>query len=1126
MLHQAHNRRQKNQVSSVLSTSAKAGMLACLAFAALPALTAQDAKPATATAPAAAQDGTVYGKVTNAATGEALQRAKVTVPGTSIETFTDEFGEYTITAPEGSIKVSVVYSGMKEKTLDVEVIGGETMMQDFNIVGAGIVSTGTGKEEVVMLDAFAVNEGRETNAYNIANNEQRYSVNIKNVVAADAFGDVTEGNIGEFIKYLPGISVDYVAADIRTINVRGFAAQFTNVSFNGMRITSAASGSKNRIVELEQVSINNVARAEVTKVPTPDQPADSLGGSVNMISKNAFESKGVSFTYKAYASVNAENLTFSKTPGPKDKDQYKIFPGADFTLVIPFSKKFGITLTGLTSNQFNEQHRSQMTWQFDQPLNSTTGYADTTKTAATPDNPHINQYEWQDGPKFTMRNSINLRADWRVAAGNSLSVGYQNNFYNNFFGNRNQRFTIGNTLAGTNAAINGIVPTSVTSTIWDRNNYVQSATGRGSVSQGSSYRNKNGQTQAGDIYYRVKKGNWEGDAGIHGAISKSWYRDLGRGYFNNVATTMNNVATVRLEGIDYPGVENIVIRNQSGGQIDETDLANYTLNSANTNELDSRATMKGGFFNVKRTFDVGIPLGVKTGISVREEDRDTDRFQTVYNFVGPDGVAKTADDKASLYASDTYTMQDSYWGLKPVGWVSPWKLAELYRTNPGYFQAAAGGADAFKYAMDNSEYIKERVSATYLQFDTKLFKNKLQLTSGVRFEKVEASGDGTLFDADAIYQRNADGSFVLDSSKKKVQKLGPTGGALTTLQKYELQYTRRGLHGARTYDGFYPSLHANYNITDDLIARFAYAKTYGRPDFADIIPTLSVPEEVLDAAGARKEVQGTITKSNPGLEPWMADNYDLSLEYYMPKGGTVQAGVFRKDLKGFWGTKVVPLTQELADEIGLDYDEYGSGWQLSSKFNAGNARISGVEFNLNQPLKAWSSWLKNFNLTANGTWLRLQGPNEADFKNFITRTNNIGLTWSKKPFVVMVKLNMRGRQRYDAQTGANYFHTAPARSTTDTDATYQAKMDSYQAYLDTHGSTFYEYYRARTFVDVNFEYQFSKKMSFFANVRNALNKAQDLIRENDVSAANAGYASQYRTEEYGLQWAIGVKGKF
>ncbi|MGH8020214.1 MAG: TonB-dependent receptor plug domain-containing protein [Opitutaceae bacterium] len=77
-------------------------------------------------------------------------------------------------------------------------------------------------------------------------------------------------NIGEFMKYLPGVTVDYVAADVRTVSVRGFADNFTSVWVNGARVASAASGSNTRAFEFEQVSINNIARIEFIEVADPE----------------------------------------------------------------------------------------------------------------------------------------------------------------------------------------------------------------------------------------------------------------------------------------------------------------------------------------------------------------------------------------------------------------------------------------------------------------------------------------------------------------------------------------------------------------------------------------------------------------------------------------------------------------------------------------------------------------------------------------------------------------------------------------------------------------------------------------------------------------------------------------
>jgi len=49
----------------------------------------------------------------------------------------------------------------------------------------------------------------------IAINEQRFAANIINVVSADEFGFVAEGNVGDFLKLLPGVTIDYGGGDAR-----------------------------------------------------------------------------------------------------------------------------------------------------------------------------------------------------------------------------------------------------------------------------------------------------------------------------------------------------------------------------------------------------------------------------------------------------------------------------------------------------------------------------------------------------------------------------------------------------------------------------------------------------------------------------------------------------------------------------------------------------------------------------------------------------------------------------------------------------------------------------------------------------------------------------------------------
>jgi iron complex outermembrane receptor protein len=236
------------------------------------------------------ETGGVTGRVLDAATNRYLNNARVTVQGTTASVFTDEYGQYRLTGvPAGPQQLLVFYSGLGEQTVPVTVVANQTVTQNVNIGGAA-------PDDAVVLDTYTVASGRLTDIASIATNEQRFSPNIKNVIETNAFGDISEGNVGEFLKFLPGVTVDYVAADVRTVSVRGFPAAYTVVTVDGFRMPSAASGAGTRVFEFEQVSINNASRLEVTKVPTPSSPANGIGGAVNMIGKNPFEGRARSST--------------------------------------------------------------------------------------------------------------------------------------------------------------------------------------------------------------------------------------------------------------------------------------------------------------------------------------------------------------------------------------------------------------------------------------------------------------------------------------------------------------------------------------------------------------------------------------------------------------------------------------------------------------------------------------------------------------------------------------------------------------------------------------------------------------------------------------------------------------
>lgn len=984
-----------------------------------------------------AATGNIEGRVSNANTGRYLNNARVTVVATKQSVFTDEFGQYRLNnVPAGDTELAVFFTGLDPKRVTVKVGAGASVQQNVVLANASrLAERGVGVPEgdVVMLDKFVV-EAKEQDGDAIAINEQRFAPNLKNVVAADAFGDVTEGNPGEFLKYLPGVSVDYVAADVRSISVRGFGSAFTSVNVDGNRMASAASSGASRTFELEQVSMNNVARIELTKVPTPSMPADSLGGSVNLVSKNAFERDNREFKYRAYLSTNSEDLSFSRTPGPDNGRSRKIRPGFDFTYSDPLTSNFGIIVNGLRSDQFNEQHRSRRRWEF----NSGDG------SAATP---YLRRYELQDGPKETLRQSIGINADWKVAKNTVVSFGYQWNDYDSFFGNRNYTWNVGSSVRAPN---------------YD-GKFTQGRTGAGEITGATSFRNKFGSTNHLNLDFK----HYAEDLTIRGGVFYSYatnkYRDISRGHFSNVGTRLRSL-TIRFDDIQDFAPGRITATNSAGTNLTQPKLANFNLRSARTQEYDSWDEFKGGRVSVKKDLtNLSFPLSLEAGLEQRTQERDLIRRQDDYTYVGPDGRSESSDDNAARFLDTNYVNMDPHYGWQPPEWIDPYKVYQEFVAHPNYFVA---NVNNWQNRAQNDYNVTEQITSAYLQGNAQLADGKLAVLGGVRFARTAVDGVGFLYNPNAIY--NSSGGLI--TSDPATQR--------------RLQYQRRAQTSSRSYDGYYPSLHLVYNLSDNLIARFAYAKTLGRPDFAEILPgTIINPD---DNAG-QDEPDGSVTVRNTGLQPYEGDNYDLTLEYYFKPAGVLSVGYFRKDLSNFFGA-----VSKLVDQSDLalyNLDSEYLGWNLATKTNSGDARITGWEFNYVQQLNQLPGIWKDFSVFANGTFLNLSGSNTADFRGFIEKSGNWGVSYNGKKLGVKVKWNHRGEQV-----------NAPS---------------------SLGGVQGYEYYGARTYLDINVDYRFNRRFAVFFNARNVLNEPQSRLLYAGVTPE---YARNERSEEFGVQFALGFKG--
>jgi hypothetical protein len=172
--------------------------------------------------------GTIEGRVFNAATGNALANARIALQGTTREVLTDEAGAYVLTGvPAGPARLAISYLGFEGQTAAVNVTAGGTATRDFDLAPPGAPRAAG---ETVKLAEFTVVADREMSAQALAMNEQRYAPNLKNVVAVDEYGDRGDENIGEFLRFLPGVALNDSGHVPNEVTLRGFPANTSTIS--------------------------------------------------------------------------------------------------------------------------------------------------------------------------------------------------------------------------------------------------------------------------------------------------------------------------------------------------------------------------------------------------------------------------------------------------------------------------------------------------------------------------------------------------------------------------------------------------------------------------------------------------------------------------------------------------------------------------------------------------------------------------------------------------------------------------------------------------------------------------------------------------------------------------------
>ena len=315
-------------------------------------------------------------------------------------------------------------------------------------------------------------------------------------------------------------------------------------------------------------------------------------------------------------------------------------------------------------------------------------------------------------------------------------------------------------------------------------------------------------------------------------------------------------------GAAIPG--RIEVFDNNDQPVDWNNPANLRGNTANNANLYNRSYTNQGFVNVRRALGfLPVPAAVQVGLLEKRVMLDNNLRNETWTFTGPDG-ASGATAPIEPYLMQRYRGVDTGYGMPSINWMSPSRTFRAYQLNPLlYQQTDAQRVSDRNSHIDNNENIKERVQAGYIQADTRLLGGQLRVLGGVRYERTIDRGIGGLVDTERIWQRNPDGSFVRNSAGQRLRRT--EAGAAGSLAESLLTREYRASFTKKEYDGAYPSIHATYNATENILVRAAWAKTYGRPNFTDIIPR-TVANTSANEPTARIPACTTTHSKRPGVK--------------------------------------------------------------------------------------------------------------------------------------------------------------------------------------------------------------------------------------------------------------------
>lgn len=238
----------------------------------------------------------IRGSVIDKTNGEPLIGATVLIVGTTNGTMTDFDGNFSLEVETGTYDIKASFISYKDK-----VISGVEVTDDITELDISLGNEETELDEVVV--SAKANKSSEAAVLVM----KKKSAKIIDGVSADEMSKLGDGTAAAALRRVTGVSVQ----GGKYVFVRGLGDRYSRTTLNGAEVPGL--DPEKNSVQMDLFPSNVIDNVIVNKTFSPDMPAESTGGHIDIVTRD-FPDKftlqfSSSFAYNPQANLNPDFIT-------------------------------------------------------------------------------------------------------------------------------------------------------------------------------------------------------------------------------------------------------------------------------------------------------------------------------------------------------------------------------------------------------------------------------------------------------------------------------------------------------------------------------------------------------------------------------------------------------------------------------------------------------------------------------------------------------------------------------------------------------------------------------------------------------------------------------------------------